>query len=123
MTLSRRAFLKGAATAAVTAVVAPEIIAKESSAVVQGLKGSTAFDAGVFYCPYIPLQYGSAVAPELVTRPRLSFKTRYGEVAHDQSSDRLLFVDRTNRELIDSRLCTVREKIASLIEKRSRGGH
>ena len=42
-----------------------------------GYKGSNAYDAGVFYCPYVPLQMVKAVAEDSF-QPRIGFKTRYG---------------------------------------------
>jgi hypothetical protein len=46
-----------------------------------GYKGSSAFDAGLFYCPYVPLQMVRAVDPSSF-QPRIGFKTRYGMVAN-----------------------------------------
>ena len=46
-----------------------------------GYKGSSAFDAGLFYCPYVPLQMVRAVDPNTF-QPRIAFKTRYGVVAN-----------------------------------------
>jgi len=48
---------------------------------VVGYKGSNAFDAGLFYCPYVPLQMVRAVDP-LSFQPKIGFKTRYGMVAN-----------------------------------------
>ena len=42
-----------------------------------GYKGSSAFDAGIFYCPYVPLQMVRAVG-ENTFQPKIGFKTRYG---------------------------------------------
>jgi hypothetical protein len=44
-----------------------------------GYKGSSAFDAGVFYCPYVPLQMVRAVGEDTF-QPKIGFKTRYGVV-------------------------------------------
>jgi len=44
---------------------------------VVGYKGSNAYDAGVFYCPYVPLQMVRAVG-ENTFQPKIGFKTRYG---------------------------------------------
>jgi hypothetical protein len=44
---------------------------------VVGYKGSSAFDAGIFYCPYVPLQMVRAVDPSTF-QPKIGFKTRYG---------------------------------------------
>jgi hypothetical protein len=49
--------------------------------VVIGYKGSGAFDAGLFYCPYVPLQQVRAVGQDDF-HPRIGFKTRYGMVAN-----------------------------------------
>jgi hypothetical protein len=48
---------------------------------VMGFKGSNAFDAGIFYCPYVPLQLLKAVDPTSL-QPKIGFKTRYGVVAN-----------------------------------------
>ena len=48
---------------------------------VMGFKGSNSFDAGIFYCPYVPLQLLKAVDP-VTFQPKLGFKTRYGVVAN-----------------------------------------
>ena len=42
-----------------------------------GYKGSSPMDAGIFYCPYVPLQMVRAVSEETF-QPRIAFKTRYG---------------------------------------------
>jgi hypothetical protein len=44
-----------------------------------GYKGSSAFDAGLFYCPYVPLQMVRAVDQQSF-HPKIGFKTRYGMV-------------------------------------------
>ena len=46
-----------------------------------GYKGTSAFDAGLFYCPYVPLQLVRAVDPTTF-QPKIGFKTRYGMVAN-----------------------------------------
>ena len=46
-----------------------------------GYKGSNAYDAGLFYCPYIPLQMVRSVSSETF-QPNIGFKTRYGIVAN-----------------------------------------
>ena len=48
---------------------------------VVGYKGSSAYDAGIFYCPYIPLQMVRAVG-ENSFQPKIGFKTRYGMVSN-----------------------------------------
>jgi hypothetical protein len=49
--------------------------------VVTGYKGDSAYDAGIFYCPYVPLQMVRAVG-ENTFQPKIGFKTRYGMVAN-----------------------------------------
>jgi len=44
---------------------------------VVGYKGSNAYDAGLFYCPYVPLQMYRAIGQDTF-QPRIGFKTRYG---------------------------------------------
>ena len=46
-----------------------------------GYKGSNAYDAGLFYCPYVPLQMVRAVDTGTF-QPKIGFKTRYGLVAN-----------------------------------------
>jgi hypothetical protein len=46
-----------------------------------GYKGSSQFDAGLFYCPYVPLQMVRAMG-ENTFQPKIGFKTRYGLVAN-----------------------------------------
>ena len=48
---------------------------------VMGYKGASAFDAGLFYCPYVPLQMVRAVDPNSF-QPTIGYKTRYGMVAN-----------------------------------------
>ena len=46
-----------------------------------GYRGSSPYDAGVFYCPYVPLQMVRAV-DQNTFQPKIGFKTRYGMVAN-----------------------------------------
>ena len=48
---------------------------------VVGYKGSSPYDAGMFYCPYVPLQMVRAVG-ENTFQPKIGFKTRYGMAAN-----------------------------------------
>ena len=48
---------------------------------VAGYKGSSPYDAGFFYCPYVPLQMVRAVG-ENTFQPKIGFKTRYGMAAN-----------------------------------------
>lgn len=52
---------------------------------VMGFKGSNQYDAGLFYCPYIPLQMLRAVGQDSF-QPKIGFKTRYGIVANPFSN-------------------------------------
>lgn len=55
-----------------------------------GYKGTNAYDAGLFYCPYVPLTMVRAVG-ENDFQPRIGFKTRYGMVSNP-------FVDTDNMQ-------------------------
>jgi hypothetical protein len=46
-----------------------------------GYKGSSPYDAGMFYCPYVPLQMLRAVDPNTF-QPKIGFKTRYGMIGN-----------------------------------------
>ena len=48
---------------------------------VAGYKGSSPYDSGIFYCPYVPLQMVRAVGQNSF-QPKIGFKTRYGMVAN-----------------------------------------
>ena len=48
---------------------------------VVGYKGTSPYDAGIFYCPYVPLQMVRAVGQDSF-QPKIGFKTRYGLVAN-----------------------------------------
>ena len=48
---------------------------------VAGYKGSSPYDAGLFYCPYVPLQMLRSIDPNTF-QPKIGFKTRYGMVAN-----------------------------------------
>ncbi len=48
---------------------------------VVGYKGSSPYDAGLFYCPYVPLQMVRSIGPDTF-QPKIGFKTRYGMVAN-----------------------------------------
>ena len=50
-----------------------------------GYKGTSPFDAGVFYCPYVPLQMVRATGEDTF-QPKIGFKTRYGVVANPFTS-------------------------------------
>lgn len=46
-----------------------------------GYKGQSAFDAGLYYCPYVALQLVRAIDPATF-QPKIAFRTRYGLVSH-----------------------------------------
>jgi hypothetical protein len=49
--------------------------------VIVGYKGTSPYDAGIFYCPYVPLQMVRAMG-ENTFQPKIAFKTRYGMVVN-----------------------------------------
>jgi len=53
----------------------------DSQYYVVGYKGTSPYDAGMFYCPYVPLQMVRAVG-ENTFQPKIGFKTRYGIAAN-----------------------------------------
>lgn len=74
-----------------------------------GYKGSSAYDAGLFYCPYVPLQMVRAVG-ENTFQPKIGFKTRYGMVANPfaTASGTGTVLDRVNEANIYYRIFRVR---------------
>jgi hypothetical protein len=56
-------------------------VSQTSEFAVVGFKGSNAYDAGMFYCPYVPLQMVRAVDTGSF-QPKIGFKTRYGLVSN-----------------------------------------
>ena len=46
-----------------------------------GYKGTSPYDAGLFYCPYVPLQMVRAIGQDTF-QPKIGFKTRYGMVSN-----------------------------------------
>ena len=59
--------------------VDPYYLASAGQFYVIGYKGTSAYDAGMFYCPYVPLQMVRAMG-ENTFQPKIGFKTRYGMV-------------------------------------------
>lgn len=82
MKLRRRSFLLGLAAlfAAPALPKLPKVYVDPlppAAPVLTGLKGSMEMDAGLFYCPYVPLNYvGEAICGD--HPPPIGFKTRYG---------------------------------------------
>ena len=59
--------------------VDPYYVASAGQFYVVGYKGTSAYDAGMFYCPYVPLQMVRAMGEDTF-QPKIGFKTRYGMV-------------------------------------------
>jgi hypothetical protein len=68
---------------------------------VVGYKGSSPYDAGLFYCPYVPLQMVRAVG-ENTFQPKIGFKTRYGLVANPFAEGKSASAPETNLGRIQS---------------------
>ena len=60
---------------------ATNLAADGSQYYVVGYKGASPYDAGLFYCPYVPLQMVRAVGQDTF-QPKIGFKTRYGLVSN-----------------------------------------
>jgi len=56
-----------------------------SDYVTVGYKGTNAYDAGLFYCPYVPLTMVKTIGADDF-QPRIGFKTRYGMVSNPYTS-------------------------------------
>ena len=84
---SRRFFILGGLVAAPAVIAIDKLMPVRSyvtpvrSYVTMGYKGSSTFEIGLFYCPYIPLQMVRAV-DQSSFQPKNGFKTRYGIVAN-----------------------------------------
>ena len=50
-----------------------------------GYKGTSAYDAGLYYCPYVPLQMVRAMG-ENSFQPKIAFKTRYGFISNPHTA-------------------------------------
>jgi hypothetical protein len=61
--------------------VDPYVPVSATNYFVVGYKGSIPYDAGIFYCPYVPLQMVQAMDPRSF-QPRMGFQTRYGIIAN-----------------------------------------
>jgi len=67
-----------------------------------GYRGSNPYDAGMFYCPYVPLQMVRAVG-ENTFQPKIGFKTRYGMVNNPFVSAANVGTDRSNPSSSDAK--------------------
>jgi len=82
---------------------------------VVGYKGSSAFDAGIFYCPYVPLQMVRAVGEDSF-QPKIGFKTRYGMVANPfATSDGTGVIDTTSPASGDQNIYYRRVAISNIM--------
>lgn len=63
----------------------PYVATTDNNFFVAGFRGKNAYDAGIFYCPYVPLQLVKALDPNSF-QPKIGFKTRYGLVANPFSN-------------------------------------
>lgn len=61
--------------------VDPYVASNASNYYVVGYRGASQYDAGLFYCPYVPLQLVRAVDPRSF-QPKIAFRTRYAIVAN-----------------------------------------
>jgi hypothetical protein len=67
-------------------------VASNTNFVCVGYKGQSPYDAGMFYCPYVPLQMVRAVGQDTF-QPKIGFKTRYGLVANPFARGRAAWSD------------------------------
>jgi hypothetical protein len=81
---------------------------------VVGYKGSSPYDAGLFYCPYVPLQMVRAVG-ENTFQPKIGFKTRYGLVANPFAEGKSDGTDKLGRILTNSNRYYRRVQVANLM--------
>jgi len=82
---------------------------------VVGYRGSSAYDAGLFYCPYVPLQMVRAVG-ENDFQPKIGFKTRYGLVNNPFATENGLgAIDATNPGSADQNIYYRRLLITNLL--------
>jgi len=65
-------------------------VANNVNFITVGYKGTSPYDAGFFYCPYVPLQMVRAVGQDTF-QPKIGFKTRYGLVANPFAQGRDAF--------------------------------
>jgi hypothetical protein len=72
-------------------------VANNLNFVTVGYKGTSPYDAGFFYCPYVPLQMVRAVGQDTF-QPKIGFKTRYGLVANPFAGGRDSTFDNTYQD-------------------------
>jgi len=82
---------------------------------VVGYKGTSPYDSGIFYCPYVPLQMVRAVGQDSF-QPKIGFKTRYGMVANPfATSDGDGAIDLTSPAAGDQNIYYRRVKVSNIM--------
>ena len=82
---------------------------------VVGYKGTSPYDSGLFYCPYVPLQMVRAVGQDSF-QPKIGFKTRYGMVANPfATSNGLGAIDLTSPAAGDQNIYYRRVKVSNIM--------
>ena len=81
---------------------------------VVGYKGASPYDAGLFYCPYVPLQMVRAVG-EQTFQPKIGFKTRYGVVANPFAKGATAATEGTANIATNSNVYYRRVKVSNLM--------
>jgi hypothetical protein len=77
-------------------------VANNINFITVGYKGTSPYDAGFFYCPYVPLQMVRAVGQDTF-QPKIGFKTRYGLVANPFAGGRsTTFSDLNNSDGLEA---------------------
>ena len=80
-----------------------------------GYKGTSPYDSGLFYCPYVPLQMVRAVGQDSF-QPKIGFKTRYGMVANPfATSNGLGAIDLTSPAAGDQNVYYRRVKVTNIM--------
>ena len=80
-----------------------------------GYKGTSPYDSGLFYCPYVPLQMVRAVGQDSF-QPKIGFKTRYGMVANPfATSNGLGAIDLTSPAAGDQNVYYRRVKVSNIM--------
>ena len=82
---------------------------------VVGYKGTSPYDSGLFYCPYVPLQMVRAVGQDSF-QPKIGFKTRYGMVANPfATTNGLGAIDLTSPAAGDQNVYYRRVKVSNIM--------
>ena len=82
---------------------------------VVGYKGTSPYDSGIFYCPYVPLQMVRAVGQDSF-QPKIGFKTRYGMVANPfATTNGLGAIDLTSPAAGDQNVYYRRVKVSNIM--------